>query len=79
MCTSFIHIFQFVNILDAVYLRIQIYKCFYSMISVAVVSFIDDGMRNADESGMDAKAPLPDMTGGLALQCNATYFSLSFC
>lgn len=49
------------------------------MISVAVVSFIDDGMRNADESRMDAKAPLPDMTGGLALQCNATYFSLSLC
>lgn len=47
------------------------------MISVAVVSFIDAGMRNADESRMDAKTPLPDMTGGLALQCNATYFSLS--
>lgn len=47
------------------------------MISVAVVSFIDDGMRNADESRTDAKTPLPDMTGKLALQCNATYFSLS--
>jgi len=44
---------------------------------MAVVSFIDDGMRNADERRMDAKSPLPDMTGGLALQCNTRYFSLS--
>lgn len=48
------------------------------MISVDLVSFTDDSMRNADKNRMDAKAPLPDMTGRLALQCNATYFSLPF-
>lgn len=55
----------------------QIYKWFYFIISVTIVSFIDDRMRNADENRIDAKTPLPDMTGGLDLQWNATYFSLS--
>lgn len=47
------------------------------MLSVTVVSFIDDGMANADECRIDAKTPLPDMTGGLALRYNTTYFNLS--
>lgn len=43
------------------------------MLSVTV----DDRMTNADECRIDAKTPLPDMTGRLALQYNTTYFNLS--